>query len=64
MIVPITMLFFQFRIGPLDGIRKTTASYHQQIGRHAERGYQGRKELSLRQPTLWKNLTHRKGKYV
>jgi hypothetical protein len=34
-----------------------------QIG-HAERGYQGRKELSLRQPTLWKNLTHRKGKYV
>jgi hypothetical protein len=27
-----------------------------QIGRHAERGYQGRKELSLRQPTLWKNL--------
>jgi predicted Zn-dependent peptidase len=24
--------------------------------RHAERGYQGRKELSLRQPTLWKIL--------
>jgi hypothetical protein len=28
-----------------------------------ERGYQ-EEELSLRQPTLWKNLTHRKGKYV
>jgi hypothetical protein len=35
-----------------------------QIGVDTERGYQGRKELSLRQPTLWKNLTHRKGKYV
>jgi hypothetical protein len=40
------------------------ASYHQpNRGRHAERGYQGRKELSLRQPTLWKILPIVKEKY-
>jgi hypothetical protein len=34
-----------------------------QIG-DIQNGLLGKKELLLRQPTLWKNITHRKGKYV
>jgi hypothetical protein len=57
MIVPITMVFPSNNLElALDGIQRPTSYHQSNRSRHAERGYQGRKELSLRQPTLWENL--------
>jgi hypothetical protein len=51
--------FQQFRIGPLMESERLLHPINQ-IGVDTQNGViKEEKELSLRQPTLWKNITHR-----
>jgi hypothetical protein len=62
MIVPITMRYSNnLELALWMESERLLHPIINQIGRHAERGYQGKELVTT---TLWKNLTHRKGKYV